>query len=148
MCHKHHKEYFIDTSALFKRYVQEKGSDILEEIFNIDADFFISSVTPLEVVSNLRRLVDVDKLLSEEEFVFVKGMFLHDVADKLEVVDFTSSLLVTSLELCMNQYITPLDAIQLASALEMAEKPCFVCSDLKLLRLAEEHGLFTVNPAG
>jgi len=76
-----------------------------------------------------------------------KAMFFRDIAEsKLEIVELSPSPLIKSLEICSRQYISPLDALQLASALEMAEKPFFVCSDKKLLRLAAEKGLRTIDP--
>ena len=54
------KNYFIDTSALFKRYVEEKGSETVNNIFAQSTGKYISSICLVEVVSNLRRLVDVD----------------------------------------------------------------------------------------
>lgn len=40
--------YFLDTSALFKRYMQEKGSDIVDELFKEENLLFISSITLCE----------------------------------------------------------------------------------------------------
>lgn len=143
----HPENYFIDTSALFKRYVKEKGSDIVENIFAADVNRFISAITTVEVVSNLRRLVDIDYAITEEDFGIVRTMFLQDIAaSRLELVELSPSLLIKSLEICAEQYLTPLDAIQLASALEMVEKPFFVCSDKKLLRLAAGKGLPVIDP--
>lgn len=142
------ENYFIDTSALFKRYVREKGSTVIENIFFTDANRFISAITTVEVVSNLRRLVDIDNIVSEEDFGIVKAMFFRDIAEgTLELVELSPSLLIKSLEICSEQYISPLDALQLASALDIAEKPFFVCSDKKLLRLATGKGLRTIDPA-
>lgn len=54
--------FFIDTSALFKRYQVEKGSDIVSDTLEKkDSELFISSLTVIEVVSNLKRLCDIDR---------------------------------------------------------------------------------------
>lgn len=139
--------YFIDTSALFKRYVTESGSDVMASIFAADANRFISAITTVEVVSNLRRLVDVDYVITEEDFGIVRTMFFQDIAEsRLELVELSPSLLIKSLEICTAQYVSPLDALQLASALDMVEKPFFVCSDKKLLQLAAGKGLPIIDP--
>lgn len=61
--------FFIDTSALFKRYQPEKGtvsvSRVLEES---NEPIFISSITVIEIISNLKRLCEVDKITTEEQF--------------------------------------------------------------------------------
>ena len=142
-----HKTYFIDTSALFKRYVKETGTDAMDKLFATGATRFICAITPVEVISNLRRLVDLDRLITEKEFQLLKGVFLQDIsANRLEIVELAPSLLVSSLELCADQYITPLDALQLASALNMREHPVFVCADKKLLQRAAEKGLKIMDP--
>ncbi len=66
------KSYFFDTSALFKRYVEEKGSQVVDNIFAQSTGKYITSICLVEVVSNLRRLVDVDEILNEEEFAMGK----------------------------------------------------------------------------
>lgn len=49
--------YFIDTSALFKRYVEEAGSSTINRLLDSGAPCYISMATLTEVVANLRRLV-------------------------------------------------------------------------------------------
>lgn len=139
--------YFIDTSALFKRYVFEKGSQTINHIFAEKANRYISVVTLCEVTSNLRRLVDVDKILYETEFTQVKSTFLGEIGNEiLDVIDLTPSIILKSMDICSENYVTPLDAIQLASALTLKERPVFVCSDKKLLRSANQWGLSTIDP--
>lgn len=40
--------YFIDTSALFKRYVEEQGSEVVDSIFSESAEKHISTISILE----------------------------------------------------------------------------------------------------
>jgi predicted nucleic acid-binding protein len=139
--------YFVDTSALFKRYIPEQGSDFIDQLFSKETTIFISTVTLCEVISNLRRLVNIDNLLSEKEFATIKATFLGEIGNEtIDIVDLTPSIILKSLDICSSEYVTPLDSIQLASALSIAEKAIFVCSDRKLLRLAAKWGLQTVNP--
>lgn len=139
--------YFFDTSALFKRYVDEAGSAMINQLFTSGADCFISLATLTEVIANLRRLVDVDGLLTEEEFSLVKGTFLGEIGNStIQTVDITPSIILSSLEICSQKYTTPLDSIQLASALSLNEGVVFVCSDKKLLQMAAQWGLNTLNP--
>lgn len=139
--------YFLDTSALFKRYVQEEGSDIVDKLFEEKTPLFISSITLCEVISNLRRLVDVDGIITEKEFNLLKATFWGDVGDGLlDLIEVTTTILINSLEIIAKKYVTPLDALQLATALSLPEKPVFVCADLKLLRLAKEYELIILNP--
>lgn len=138
--------FFLDTSALFKRYRWEEGSATVEGLFTRQASRLIAEVTLLEVVSNLRRLLDVDRLITDEEFDVLLATFFDDLASEvLQVVRLSHAVLATSLDLACRRYVTPLDAVQLASALALPESPVFVCADQKLLCLAEELGLETVD---
>ncbi len=141
------RNYFIDTSALFKRYVEEQGSTLVNTLFKQGTGIYVSEITLCEVVSNLRRLVDIDSILNEKEFKVVKDTFLGEAGDEFfTIVEFTPAILIKSLDICTHKYITPLDAIQLASALSLPGETVFVCSDRKLLRVACEWGLETINP--
>lgn len=140
--------YFIDTSALFKRYVEEAGSSIINRLLDSGAPCYISMATLTEVAANLRRLVDVDQIITDDEFNQVKESFLGEIGTgTLKTIALTPAIVMTSLEICSLKYVTPLDAIQLSSALSLGHNTVFVCSDLKLFHLAEHHGLQTLNPA-
>jgi predicted nucleic acid-binding protein len=139
--------YYIDTSALFKRYVQEAGTDVLDQIFAEDNTRYISALTLVEIISNLRRLVDVNRLLNEQEFLQIKSTVFEDVhKGYMTLVEVTPKVLATSLDICTSLYVTPVDAIQLATALTLKDHPVFVCSDKKLIRIAEQFKLQTLNP--
>ena len=141
--------YYLDTSALFKRYVLEEGSDVVTALFDKGEPLFISAITLCEVISNLRRLVDVDGILKSEEFDLLRATFLGDVGDNLlEVIELNTAIILASLDLASKKYVTPIDAVQLATALFLPEETVFVCSDQKLLRLALEYGLAVLDPTG
>ncbi|HAP93530.1 MAG TPA: hypothetical protein DCM26_02755 [Desulfotomaculum sp.] len=87
------RSYFLDTSALFKRYVTEKSSSAIDNLFEQRTSVFISEITLCEVISNLRRLVDVDKIIKEDEFEQLKTTFLGDVGDEiLELIELTPGI--------------------------------------------------------
>lgn len=67
--------YFIDTGALFKRCVEESGSNIVNRLLEEEDSCYISILTLNEVISNFKRLVEIDGLLSDDEFKLVKGIF-------------------------------------------------------------------------
>jgi len=79
---------------LFKRYQPEKGtvsvSRILEES---DELIFISSITIIEIISNLKRLCEVDKITTEEQFTEQRAFFYQDIG--LLILLFSIYLLKT-----------------------------------------------------
>ncbi|MDI6711409.1 MAG: type II toxin-antitoxin system VapC family toxin [Bacillota bacterium] len=89
----------------------------------------------------------MDGVISQEEFLALKATFLGDVGDGvLEIVELTPAVIVESVEIAARRYVTPLDAVQLASALSLPGKPVLVCADRKLARLAGEYGLTVLDP--
>lgn len=142
------KTYFLDTSALFKRYTDEPGTETIKKIFEEKANLFISQLTITEVTSNLKKLVEIDGLISEAEFKQVMKVFLGDIAGgAIYTLDVTPKVVLNSVDLCSKHYLTPIDALQLATALSIkSSEPVFVCADHKLVKMAEGHGLPILNP--
>ena len=137
--------YFIDTSALFKRYIPEAGTDILDDIFKNSGSFYISDVTIIEVISNLKRKNEITKELSNSIYKKIKSEFFNDIASgNLKITGILSETIIEAINLIDKKYLTPLDSIQLATALRLNAKngnTVFVCSDKKLCTLAEKCGL-------
>jgi len=142
------KNYFLDTSALFKRYTDEQGTKTINKVFEEKANLFISQLTITEVTSNLKRLVEIDRLITDAEFRQVLKVFLGDIAGgAIYTLDVTPKVVLKSVDLCTEHYLTPIDALQLATALSIKSgNPVFVCSDHKLIEVAEGYGLQILNP--
>lgn len=105
--------YFVDTSALFKRYQPEKGTTIVSQILEAsDEPIFISSITIVEIVSNLKRLCVIDKITTEEQFLKQRSFFYQDIdtlgitildmtaEDIIKILTFISLLKILSNGLC------------------------------------------------
>ncbi len=142
------KTYFFDTSAIFKRYADEPGAGIIKKIFEEKASRFISQLTIIEVVSNLKRLAGIDNIIDDAEFRQVVKIFLGEIAGgAIYTLDVTPQVVLLSVDLCSEHYLTPIDALQLATALSIKSSyPVFVCSDHKLIKVAAKYGLQTLNP--
>jgi len=139
--------YFIDTSALFKRYVDERGSSEVRDILAKRGENLISSLTLVEMVSNFRRLVDVDRLISQEDFERLMATLMGDIAEGvIEVVEVSMTDILKSIDLLSTRYITPVDAVQLSMAHNLGEDVLFVCGDRKLARMAREERLSVLDP--
>ena len=53
---------FLDASAVAAYYVKETNSDLVQEIYRRDAEFYVSELVELEVYSVVSRLVRVGSL--------------------------------------------------------------------------------------
>jgi len=141
------KFYFLDTSALVKRYHSEKGTDRIDRIFSQDdRAIVISSISITEMVSALNRKKE-DKIISREDLEIALSKFFHDAIKDFLVLELDGEHIKGSITLVLKRNVRTLDALQLAVALSLKElKVAFVCADKKLVSVAEKEGLQTINP--
>jgi len=137
--------YFIDTSTLFKRYIPEKGTEQIDELFDIAEYIYISDLTITEIISNLKRKSEITCEIDKGLYLSVKKEFLNDISHgNIQTVSVDSEIIIRSLAFIDKNHIAPIDSIQLATAayLNSEEKDIvFVCSDRKLAKLAEVNKL-------
>lgn len=141
--------FFIDTSALFKRYQLERGTALVSRLLEeSDEPVFISSITIVEIVSNLKRLYEIDKITTEEQFLKQRTFFYQDIgALDITILDVSAEDIIKAEDLILKRYMKPLDSIQLAIALNLKrDSITFVSSDRRLCKIAEEEGLDTLTP--
>jgi PIN domain. len=137
--------YFIDTSALFKRYIPEPGTAEIDDILNQEGAFYISDLTIIETISNLKRKNEITGEIDEELYEKIKSTFFNDIAKgKIRTARISSDTIIEAINIIDQSYITPIDSLQLAAALQIKSEwgnVVFICSDKKLGNLAEKHGL-------
>lgn len=137
--------YFFDTSALIKRYVQEKGSNIVDNLMESADEIFISAITRIESISAARRLTE-EKSLSKSDFNIFKDYLASDFPFFM-VVEFSEYIEKKAIELIEKYQIKTLDAIQLACCLAVKEDiDHLVTSDVKLVRTASDVRIDIINP--
>ncbi len=141
------KFFFLDTSALVKRYHSEKGTDKIDKIFSEDdRAIVISSISITEMVSALNRKKE-EKIILKEDLKITLSKFFHDAIKDFLIIELDGEHIKGSIMLVLKRNIRTLDALQLAVALGMKElKVTFVCADKKLVSVAEKEGLQTINP--
>ena len=148
--------YFLDTSALVKRYVREIGSDWILSITDpaTDNDLAISQITWVEVHSAFARRLR-DGSLSAQRFDLIAQKVREDFENEYRVIDVDETLIETATELVMQHPLRAYDSVQLASALRfqsttLLSQPetqlIFVSADNRLLDIAQSEGLATDNP--
>lgn len=147
--------YFLDTSALVKRYVPELGSNWIQSITVPAAGNFlaISQITWVEVCSAFSRRQREDSLFVDEVDQLM-GDFRTDFDNQYEVLEVDRTLIETAGALVMQNPHRAYDSVQLASALRVQSlltsmpetQLIFVSADNRLLDIAQSAGLAIDNP--
>ncbi len=141
------KFYFLDTSAVVKRYHSEKGTETIDRIFaEDDRAIIISTISMTETVSALSKKKQ-EKTISKEDLKAALSRFFHDAIKDFLVLQIDDAHIKESIVLVLKRNLRTLDSLQLAVALGLKElNPVFVCADKKLVSVAEKEGLKTINP--
>ena len=130
--------YFLDSSALVKRYVAEKGSTWFHPL----------SPLPRETTLVVSRITWVD-------LAAVLESFQRDWDNQYQVIELDESLARSAADLLFRYSLRALDAIQLASCLRLkravaalaADVVTLVASDDRLIAAAVGESVAIVNPA-
>ena len=141
-------KYFLDTSAIVKRYHREAGSDIIDRLFaEAGAEFVISDISIIEFYSALSMKIRVGEI-DEENFVSLRKLFSQDIKRKLyEVAEFTNAEKLKSIELLLKyakkHSLKTLDAMQLsvAKTVNQPELKAVICADEKFCKIIALEGL-------
>lgn len=145
--------YFLDTSALAKRYLAERGSNRIRRLLARKADVFYQSfLTPLEVASALYRRLRSREISPAELSFLLRAYVAHSHEDYL-LLPYSDDLMNRASALIARHVLRSLDALQLASALELrdslpveAHPLTFVSADDGLVDAARAEHLQAENP--
>ena len=147
--------FFLDSSALVKRYVYEAGSERVQ--FMTDPanghQIIVARLAWVEVLSALARLRREERITVADETA-VRRLFQYDFDTQYQVVDFDQTLAQLAGQLVQRHPLRAYDSIQLASALKLqptlrqfsAVGLHFVAADKRLLNVAQAEGLAVENP--
>lgn len=124
---------FADTSALVKRYIDETGSDSIDDLLARADVLIVSSVTRIEHSSALARRLK-DKSLDKKSYEIALTEFNNDFKF-IEVIPFNADVETSALNFIKKHGMKTLDAIQLSSAI-LSKANVFVTSDKKLYEIA------------
>jgi predicted nucleic acid-binding protein len=145
--------FFFDTSALVKRYLHEKGSARVRRLLQTaDAIFYQTFVAPLEMTSAFYRRHRGGQISVEELSFLLRSYGVHSHNEYL-LVPYSESLINLAEALISRHPLRALDAVQLASAVELrgalpvnAPPLIFVSADDRLVKTAGQEHLQAENP--
>lgn len=126
---------FIDTSTLFKKYVDEPGSAAFSQLLNETDEIIVSPLTRIEMHATLSKYVR-EKFLSPENLAMMKTEITTDF-NFFSSVSWNDDLEIKAVELAQKLSLKTLDVIQLASGL-LSKADCFVTSDRQLFNQANK----------
>ena len=140
----------FDSSAFAKRYVEEAGSQSIDDICQRTTELALSVLCVPEIISALNRRLR-EKHLSRQNYLTAKARLADDVADAV-VIELTSSVISRAIALLETTDLRAMDALHVACALEWNAE-LFVSADERQVRAARKSGLKTTligtgEPAG
>ncbi len=147
--------YFLDSSAVIKRYVVEAGTNWIRSITTPNAGniIFIAQITSAEVVSGVMRRKR-DGSITPPTARATRLLMDRHASREYRVVGLTGQIVQRAEDLLESHPLRAYDSIQLASALEINTRlvagglPAiiFVSADTRLLTVASAEGLTTDDP--
>jgi len=150
------KYFFLDASALGKRYIIENGTELINYLFNTVSKkrMIILLITLGEVISILVRRKNSKQILVKY-YRQAMNTFRYEIAEDSDIVfqSISDNLVRTSLLLIEQYSINATDAIILRCSLNIAtilrargEDLVLVTTDVRLSNAAKLEGLTVWNP--
>jgi len=144
------RDVYLDTSALAKRYLKERDSDKVDELYRnaemgkIKLHFSLWNIGEVCGVfdkhrENTNLKSDLELLLGESTRLVVSG--------RLNVIEISNDVVMGALEIVLKYHIYVADALQLATAHIVGAKR-FVTADKMLIRIAKKEGFDVIELAG
>jgi len=131
---------FFDASAFAKRYVEENGSQLVDDICQETSELSLSVICVPEIISALNRRIR-EKRLSRRDYATIKQRISDDVRDAV-IINLTPEVIATSTTLLEDSPLRAMDALHVACALEWGAE-LFVSSDKQQITAAKKAGLQT-----
>ena len=129
---------YVDTSALFKRYVDERDSDAAERLMAADPVLVTSHLTEVELRRNLTRVLDGEDLLEarRQAQADLDGFALVS----LDVTTCNEAARIAEQTLCRS-----LDALHIAAARRAGEHTVLLTFDVRQAQAARTAGLTVIG---
>ena len=147
--------YFLDSSALIKRYVVEIGSPWIKTLTDSQTgnSLLLVRITWVEVLSAFARRQREGGITAAEVAALI-AKFRSEFNSRYRVIEVDLALVERAGELIVQYPLRAYDAVQLAAALRVQSvltsipetQLIFVSADNRLLDIAQSEGLATDNP--
>jgi hypothetical protein len=134
---------FLDTSALVKAHVAEKGDKNLANVLATAHAVLVSVLAEPEAISAMNRLRR-ERKMTDAQYAQVKTRLSEDL-QTFDVIELDRGILDHAVRLLEQHPLRAADALHLASA-QSASADLFVTSDQPQLAAARTLGLKALDP--
>lgn len=148
--------YYLDSSALVKRYADEQGSQWIRQITDLLSEniILLAEITLAEVAAALSAKHRAPGGLTCAQRDAALSLFLQDCAEAFIILTIDRAVIDRAVELTQHYRLRGYDAVQLATALVNSDiliaehqiAPIFVTSDTDLIAAARAEHLLTDDP--
>ena len=139
--------YYIDTSALVKRYHVEHGIARIDQLFaDPTSGFVTANITLSEITSALDRKHQ-EGALTFEELSATLSVISQDFLAEFWLIELDRTHVQVSQSLIVRHHLRTLDSFHLAVLLSMREAdPILVSADQRLVEAARNEQMAVLNP--
>lgn len=134
---------YLDFSSFAKRFINEDGSDQVEQICSEATDIALSVLCVPEIISALNRRQRECAITQYQYDVddVAKRRIIEDVRD-VDIVNLTTSVIGSSIAILESNSVRALDALHVSCALAWNAE-IFISSDKRQIDAAKKVGLRT-----
>ncbi len=129
---------YVDTSALLKRYVDERDSDVAEQLMAADPVLVTSHLTEVELRRNLARLLD------GEDLVRTRRQVQTDL-DAFALVSLDATTCSEAARIAEQTLRRSHDALHIAAAHRAGERTVLLTFDVRQAQAARSAGLTVIG---
>lgn len=117
---------YFDSSAFAKRFIEEPGSQRIDDICQEASEVGLSIICFPEILSALNRKVR-DKSISNKNYTIAKNRLSEELSD-IEIINITPKVVAKAALLLETNPLRAMDAMHVACAIEW-DADLFVTSD-------------------
>lgn len=126
---------YLDTSAYAKRFIEETGSDMIDNILTDATEIGLSIICIPELLSALNRRKR-EKSISKSQYSDIKVRLAEEIADA-DIIQLTDAVIESTTMLLEKNILRAMDAIHIACAKEW-QADLFLTSDKRQIKAAKK----------
>ena len=131
---------FFDSSAFAKRFIEEIGSQEIDNICQSASEIGLSIICSSEIFSALNRRLR-EQSITKSDYILAKNCFAKELFD-IQIINITSKVVTRTIILLEENILRAMDALHIACAIEWKTE-LFVTSDYRQVNAAQNAKLNT-----